>query len=208
FRVNWKAGQTHNYTLTTSMTAPAGQARQSGGGSQSFNSTLRMAVKSVSNGVATVDMTTSMRTPGSSAPTNNTATVRMNSQGEMVGGSNQAGSLIMGLPKGVIRVGQTWTTKTDARAAAGMPMGVESKNTLRRITTVNGRQVAEIRSVTTLKGSGMTGSGSGVTFLELSTGLPLRAEISQNLKMTMPAQQQGAKPQTVTIPVKVTMVKQ
>lgn len=178
-RIKHTKGDKASYKGTVNTTMATGNKPQT----MTMNMTMSQLVKSVANGVATIDVTTSMTggPMGNQKPT--TVTMKMDNRGKMIGGAAGQMPSQYGLPEGPVRIGQTWTMDQDMSSA--MPgMKVKATYKLLAIKNMNGRQIAEIQATSTTTGGQMSGTGSGTVYLRVADGSMQSMNMKMNFKMS------------------------
>lgn len=190
FRYAFTKGMTISYNIDIRTNAP-GMPQP-----MAMGMPVRMNVTDVKGEVATVRMSIGPMTMNGKAQGQGkaqTQTVQVNRRGQPVGGP--AGGFAGTFPQGPIRVGQSWNSALPMSAAGMGNMTATYK--LVGIRNQGGRQVAEI----SVSVAGQM-KGSGSMFVNMADGQLQRSTLS--MTMTMPAQKQGAAPQSMRMSMTMT----
>lgn len=193
FRAKHTAGQTIKYTMTMNSTT--------GGKSLlAMETPLVLATKSVTKGVATMDVSTGpAKMNGQSQGKVDKQTVKVDSRNRPVGGdSNFEGFGSFAYPEKLIAIGSKWTQKINMGTAAG-PLKMDATYTFVGVKALGGKQVAEIRTQMTGNMMGPI-TGQGTSFIVLADGSLHSSAVQLTMKIT-PGQ--GQPVQTVVSNVKV-----
>ncbi|MCU0315980.1 MAG: hypothetical protein MUC92_05260 [Fimbriimonadaceae bacterium] len=209
FRYKWEKGKVYNYNLAYTMTVPASAGRGATGSAgaprpQTMNSRFSMKVIDVKGGTATIELTMPAA-QGQPAPKPQRMT--MDSLGRVQGaaGSNLSQQAPV-LPQRAVGINETWTNTMQVPGMMGGTMNMTSTMRLTAVRTVGGRRVAEVNQNIQMRGSGMTGGGSGTYSHDMSDGMVRSARMNMTMTIPAPPARQGqpqAKP--MSIPLTVTI---
>jgi hypothetical protein len=200
-RQKYTKGSTLKYGMTVNTKGAGAQP----GANMSMNIPIALKVLGVSGDVADIEvtagpMTMNGRPMNSSAASTQKQRMKINSRGEAVGGAAQNASLTGSLPKGPVKVGQTWRATVPIAGQMGMAGG-QPTATYRFVglKNRNGRQVAEIAV-------SMAGAmkGNGTMILAASDGQIITSNFTMSMTMNRPAAGAGggaakSQPQTMTM---------
>ena len=192
FKMRFTPGQTMRYQISTDV--------QMAGQPMKTVQTLNQKVLAVKNGVATIEVSTTM-TPTSTGGAPQTIpatkkTLRMDAKGKVVGGDAGMSSPTASLPLKPVRVGESWSSQVPV---PGMPGGMANvTSTFRGLKSVNGQQVAEVAFRMNMSGR-YSMNGTGTSLILVKDGQTLSN--TMNAAMTMPNPQggAGAKPMKINI---------
>lgn len=193
-RNKYTAGQTQKMTM--SMTSTAG-----GQTVLSMQTPIVMKTKSVTKGIATLEVTTGpAKMNGQSQGKVDKQTVKMDSRNRPVGGSsNFEGFGSFAFPEKPVKPGQKWTQKIDMASAVGN-IKLDATYTFIGVKTVGGRAVAEIR--TTMKGTMMGPiTGTAISYLRVADGSVDSSSVDMIMNITAA---EGQAPQKIVSKIKVT----
>lgn len=205
-----KKGAVYKYKLN--VTADA-SAMMGPSGKKSYASPIILKVTDVKNGLATVQVTKTPPSFGSTPAKPETSTIKIDRTGKVTTG-DEAG-VVASLPTKPVKIGESWTT-TSSTNSMGMNMSVTSKSTLKEVKTVGGRQVAVISVTTTSGGGPVKGTGSGTYTVDTKDGMMLNYDLKTVLTVTMaaapPAAGSGKAPvkpaKPMTMPTVMKLVRQ
>lgn len=191
-RIKWVKGAKFGYNLAV---------KTAGSSSAPSLTGLDYNVTGVSGKTGTVEVSVRQ---GGAAPQKET--VKIDDRGRMTGSSTAAGfSNILEFPAEAIAIGGTWTTKASMPGVGSGMMNGTSKNTLKGLKTVNGKQYAHVYSALTTSGGGLDGSGKTDSLISMSDGHILK--MTMNMKMSLKTKDSKGKTQTQSIDVVVTMTR-
>lgn len=173
-RMKFTPGATMRYTINTSMTM--------GGGNKPMrmNIPTTMRVVSVKNGIATIETTTDMSGMSKDAPPQKT-TMKMDSRGNVVGGTNSGQLTPAGYPQNAVRVGQTWK---QAFNTGGMKL--DATYTFRGIRNAGNRRVADL--AISMKGGQAQQQMSGTGSMQINMADGMLIQTNMNMKIGTGAQ--------------------
>lgn len=193
FRNKYTAGQTNKFLMSLVSTA-GGQTLLK------METPLVMKTKSVSKGIATLDVATGpAKMNGQSQGKVDRQTVKMDTRNRPVGGSSNFESFgTFAFPEKAIKPGSTWKQKIDMASAVGN-IKLDAVYTFVGVKTVGGKSVAEIR--TTMKGNMMGPiTGTATSFLRVADGSVDSSAVKLIMNVTAG---EGQTPQKVVSDVKV-----
>jgi hypothetical protein len=193
-RTKYATGQKMKYVMNNVANVPGMQQ------GMKMSSPILMDVKSVKNGVATIDVTTGpAMLNGKSQGDTDKRMVKLDNRNKPVGGqSNFEGFSSFEFPALPVAPGASWKGKTKLDTPMG---GIQLNATYKFIgvKTVNGKAVAEIRS--TFSGAMMGPiTGSSTTLLLLSDGSLYSADAKTTTEIKMSA---DAKPTKISATITV-----
>ncbi len=187
FRQKFTVGQKLNYPIDVSSTVGG---TMSGTGAYKMQMAIHMSVLGVKNGVATVrvssdGMTMNGKTVPEAKNTSKTATVKIDSRGQMIGDSAKGGEGRGGLspifPQGPIKIGESFA------ALGGITNGMgatQTKTTFRLVgfKDYNGQKVAQLALKSDASGQ-MSGATSGFMLISMADGQIVSGRTDTNMKM-------------------------
>lgn len=182
-KMKFTPGSVMKYNVSTSATNPSGK-----GQNFSMNMPMTLKVKSVSNGVATMEATVDMSSVSKGAKPQ-VSTYKIDSYGNVVGQAGGMGNMgSASLPKGVVKIGQSWK-----QAMNNMGMQMNATYTFKGVKKVGAHNCAEIG--VTMSGGGNTGgantksTGTGTIYMRAADMSLHGANI--NMSMSQGAQKMG-----------------
>lgn len=190
FRIAWKKGQTATYDVTSI----AGSLSVSRPAKRTGQATIN--VKSVSNGIAKVEVT-HKGTATSGYPVE---TLSIDRRGRIQSGDSSPNIIAPALPAGAITPGDSWSDKRKLNSPLTGELTITSTFTLKRFYNSRGKRLAELTEKSTSTGPTMSGTGSGVVVLNVADGMVEYVQSTQNMKVK-------AQSNTMTIPVTVKVLR-
>jgi hypothetical protein len=194
-RLKFKAGEVHKYSLLTTVTGLPASAATGGGSGIRVTGSMEQKVVSVKGKVATILVSTSAMTmsSGQAVGEPKSMTVTVDDQGNSSGGNAQ-GSFGVHLPKGPVKVGETWNMKTEV---PGGTMGASAGGSVTATYKFNGIKHVGRQSLAdvtfSLSSTGMLKGGTGHALLLPENG----ALSSMTMKMMVSNPMGGADLTTV-----------
>lgn len=203
-RMKFVAGQTTNYVINSKNSVPGMSS-----GAMDMTMPMRTTVKSVKNGVATIDAVLGPMKMGERTMPEQKTSLTMNARGQVTGADAAMQQMqSIQFPQGPVPIGGTWSN--DMKMPAG-PMGNMSiRSTYRIVRTVtrNGVPLLEISITGASSGnSQMKVAMTGSMFLRMSDGSLQSSTSTQNITMAMPSQEKGKAPQTMKISATTTITR-
>lgn len=203
-----KKGSVYKYSILATVTPPSGMGPKTG--KQTFDTPISMKIMEVTNGLATVQITSVPPTMGATKAKPQTNTIKIDRTGKVTSGG-EAG-VVVSLPSKPVKIGETWSSTASTRAM-GIPMNVTSKSTLKGVKAAGNRQVAVVDVTTDAKGASMAGKGKGTYTIDMKDGMLVTYDLTQTMTISMPASASGtsgkpAKPMVMSIPTTMKMVRQ
>lgn len=200
-RYKFTAGQVQQFTNDTSV-AIASSA-------QPFTVSMpfSIAVKSVKNGVATLEYKIKTPAMGNGGGGDRTSTVQVDSLGKPVGQGSMPGSGVIGFPEKPVAIGQSWTGNM-AGATGGMAgMSVSATYKFQGLKTVEGKRVAAVSISPKAKNrggeEGVEVEGTGTMYFDVADG----SLHSMDMKMVVKVAMGGGKPMTSNATTKIRRTK-
>lgn len=173
-RMKFTPGAVLKYILNIGATSPQSPKPMN------MTMTMTQKIKSVKNGVATVEVS-STPVNGQAVPTQ---TVTVDSRGKTTGGAAGAGASTstVSLPEGPIPIGGTWKG-----SLPGMQQGMAGSALYKLLSVkkINGKEQAEIGlSIQVSQGTAMKVTGSGKMFLYTADGSLNTMSMTMNMSMS------------------------
>lgn len=200
-RHKFAAGQVYRYSNETAVAVA--------GSSQPFSVSMpfSISVKSVKNGVATLEYMVKSPALGNGGGGERTSTVQVDAKGKPVGEGSMPGSGIIGFPEKPVVIGQSWTGNM-AGAAGGMAgMAVSATYKFQGLKTVDGKRVAAVAISPKAKNkggeTGMDVVGTGTMYFDVADG----SLHSMDMKMTVKMNMGGGQPMTSNATTKIRRTK-
>lgn len=193
FRMKFVPNAKASYTVTASNPMSSNPIKM----------TMTQVIKSVKNGIATIEFKINSTSQGN-VP-RDPMTMQMDSRGRLVG--NAAGGMgSMGnnieLPQGPIAIGQTW--KGEVSGAQGMKVSATYKFV--GIKKIGNFDCAQVAVSSTGGMAQMKMNGTGTVYMRLADGSAQSMNMSMNMTMTPPSDTKGGgKPMNMT--TTITMVR-
>ncbi|MBI5706247.1 MAG: hypothetical protein HZC36_04585 [Armatimonadetes bacterium] len=189
-RHKFAAGQVYRYSNDTSVAVA--------GATQPFSVSMpfSISVKSVKNGVATLEYKVKTPALGNGGGGDRTSTVQVDAKGKPVGEGSMPGSGIIGFPEKPVVIGQSWPGNM-AGATGGMA----------GMKTVDGKRVAAVAISPKAKNrggeTGMDVVGAGTMYFNVSDG----SLHSLDMKLTVKMNMGGGKPMDSNATTKIRRTK-
>ena len=185
FRMKFTPGAKASYTMTMSGIGAPGAA---GGGNMTMK--LVQVVKSVANGVGTIEFTVS----GGMVPKPMVQTMKMDGRGKVVGGGQNMQQIQqVELPANAMKIGSTWKGQMKSATQMG-EMTTNYTYKFVGLKKIGKNDCAQIFVTNTATGASLKTSGSGNVFLRLADGSMETMNMNQKVTISNP---QTAKPMTI-----------
>ena len=192
-RLKWVKGRTYNYSL-------AMQASFQGQEQAAQTAGITMDVLDAKNGKGTVKLRSSGEIPLLQKP----MTTVIDSRGRGGLGGSMTEELIQ-LPEKPMAVGQSWTYSQSTTTQMGKA-NITYKCTFRGIQGSGAQKVANIGVALVIKGSNLSGSGTGDLTIDAEDGMIRR--MTQEINMQSKTTSSKGKTTTMNIPIKLVLQRQ
>ena len=182
FRQKFTAGENLNYPMTIDSSASVAMP---GGSAYKVQTALHLSVLSVKNGIANVKVTTDGVTMnGKAMQKGQSATVKIDSRGQMTGGSDKGagrGGVAPVFPQGPIKIGDSF--EAEGGMMSGMN-GISAKTTFRLVgfKTYNGQKVAQLAIKSSVSGK-MSAGTTGFLLISMADGQVLSGRTDTNMNL-------------------------
>ena len=179
FRQKFTAGEKINYPMDINSSASGSMP---GAGSYKIQMAVHLSVLSVQNGIANVRVTSDgMMMNGKAMQKGESATVKINSRGQTIGGGKGRGAISPIFPQGPVKIGDTFASEGGITSGAG---GISTATTFRLVgfKVYNGQKVAQLAIKSNTSGK-VAGATTGFMLISMADGQVVSGRTDTNMNL-------------------------